>query len=35
MITAKIPLSEAVTAGFEELMANKDKHIKILIDPSQ
>lgn len=35
MITAKVPLSNAVSDGFEELVRNKDKHIKILVDPTQ
>ncbi|KAH0837715.1 chlorophyll synthesis pathway protein BchC [Fonsecaea pedrosoi CBS 271.37] len=33
MITSKIPLRDAVSKGFEELLKNKDRHIKILIDP--
>lgn len=31
MITARVPLKDAVTEGFEALIANKDKHVKILI----
>lgn len=33
MITARIKLKDAVAEGFEELLAHKDKHIKILINP--
>lgn len=32
MITSRIPLKEAVTQGFDELINNKDEHIKIMID---
>ncbi|BFZ62882.1 hypothetical protein YB2330_003992 [Saitoella coloradoensis] len=31
MITKKVALKDGVKGGFEELVANKDKHIKILI----
>lgn len=33
MITAIVPLSDAVSGGFMELMNNKAKHVKILIQP--
>ena len=33
MITAKISLNDAVTDGFDALLAQKDKHIKILVNP--
>ncbi|KAF2096105.1 GroES-like protein [Rhizodiscina lignyota] len=33
MITAVVPLSNAVDGGFEELVRNKAKHVKILIQP--
>lgn len=34
MVTSIVPLSEAVRGGFQELIAHKDKHVKILIQPS-
>lgn len=33
MITAKIALENAVEAGFDALLAQKDKHVKILVNP--
>jgi (R,R)-butanediol dehydrogenase/meso-butanediol dehydrogenase/diacetyl reductase len=33
MITAVVPLSNAVEGGFEELIRNKAEHVKILIQP--
>ncbi|KAK4556231.1 hypothetical protein LTR86_006928 [Recurvomyces mirabilis] len=33
MITAVVPLSDVVSGGFRELMNNKAKHVKILIQP--
>lgn len=35
MITSIIPLSNALSGGFEELVHHKDKHIKILIQPGR
>lgn len=35
MITSKVPLTSAVEQGFRELLLHKDRHVKILIDPSQ
>ncbi|AKK27856.1 MULTISPECIES: 2,3-butanediol dehydrogenase [Mycobacteriaceae] len=34
LITDELPLDAVVSRGFEELRANRDAHIKILIDPS-
>jgi hypothetical protein len=34
MITRKIGLTDAVTNGFEALIAEREKHVKILVDPS-
>lgn len=34
LITSRITLDEVVEHGFEELVNNKDQHIKILVDPS-
>ncbi|KAJ5521055.1 hypothetical protein N7463_001508 [Penicillium fimorum] len=31
MITAKVPLQDAIKDGFEELLASKDRHCKVLI----
>ena len=31
LITAKVPLEDAVTKGFEELIANKEKNFKVLL----
>lgn len=33
MVTARIGLDEAIDGGFEELIHNKDKHVKILVTP--
>ena len=33
MITSQILLDDVVTKGFEELVANKDDHIKIMVTP--
>lgn len=33
MITSRIPLDQAVTKGFEQLLTSRDKHVKILINP--
>ncbi|EHY55435.1 hypothetical protein HRR83_008867 [Exophiala dermatitidis] len=33
MVTSRIPLEEVVSKGFEELVNNRDDHIKILISP--
>ena len=33
MITARVPLEDAVKGGFEELINGRDKHVKILIKP--
>ncbi len=33
LITARIPLEEIVTGGIEELMHNRDAHVKILVHP--
>jgi hypothetical protein len=33
MITAKIALKNAVEDGFDTLLAQKDKHLKILVNP--
>lgn len=35
MITAKIGLRNAVTDGFDALLAQKDKHVKILVTPDE
>ena len=35
MITRRINLEDVVSKGFEELINNKDEHIKILISPRQ
>ena len=34
MITSKVPLEDAVKDGFEALLAQKDKHVKVLIKSS-
>lgn len=31
MVTARIPLQDAISGGFEELLRTKDKHCKILV----
>lgn len=33
LITARIALDDVVTKGFEELVNNKDDHVKILVTP--
>jgi (R,R)-butanediol dehydrogenase/meso-butanediol dehydrogenase/diacetyl reductase len=33
MVTSKIYIDDIVTKGFEELVNNKDQHIKILVTP--
>lgn len=33
MVTARIALDDVKAAGFEELLTNKDNHIKILVTP--
>ncbi len=33
LITSRIPLEEIVTGGIEELMNNRDAHVKILVHP--
>ncbi|KAK4934303.1 hypothetical protein LTR10_024388 [Elasticomyces elasticus] len=33
MVTSRIPLEDVVAKGFEELVNNRDEHIKILISP--
>lgn len=33
MITAKISLKNAITDGFDALLAQKDTHVKILVNP--
>jgi len=32
MITSRIPLKDAVKRGLDELLNNRDEHIKIMID---
>jgi (R,R)-butanediol dehydrogenase / meso-butanediol dehydrogenase / diacetyl reductase len=32
-ITKRIPLDDLVTSGFQELIQNKDEHVKILVQP--
>jgi (R,R)-butanediol dehydrogenase/meso-butanediol dehydrogenase/diacetyl reductase len=32
IITERIPLSNVVDGGFDELVAHKDRHVKILVD---
>jgi (R,R)-butanediol dehydrogenase / meso-butanediol dehydrogenase / diacetyl reductase len=34
LVTSCIPLSDIVEQGFEELVANRDRHVKILVHPS-
>lgn len=34
MITGRIPLKDAVVGGFDALILQKDKHVKILVDPN-
>jgi hypothetical protein len=33
MITRRVALKDVVQQGFEELLNNKDKHVKIMISP--
>lgn len=33
MITSRIHVDDVVTKGFDELIKNKDQHIKILVTP--
>lgn len=33
MVTSRIPLEDTVHGGFEELVNNRDSHVKILISP--
>jgi hypothetical protein len=33
MITSRIILEDVVTKGFEELITNKDHHVKIMVTP--
>lgn len=33
MITSRILLEDVVTKGFDELMTNKDDHVKIVVTP--
>ena len=33
MITSRVALDDVVAKGFEELVARKDNHVKILISP--
>lgn len=35
MVTSRIALEDVVHKGFEELVSNKDDHIKILVTPRQ
>lgn len=35
MVTRRVALEEVVQQGFEELINNKDKHVKILITPQR
>jgi hypothetical protein len=32
IITERVPLSDVVKGGFEELVAHNDRHVKILVD---
>lgn len=34
LITGRIPLDELITEGFEELLKNKESHLKILVRPN-
>ena len=34
LVTGRIALNDIVKKGFEELVNNKDQHIKILVNPS-
>lgn len=33
MVTARISLEDVVQGGFEQLVNNKDNHVKILVTP--
>lgn len=35
MITKKIPMDKVADQGFKTLIAEKDKHVKILVDMTQ
>ncbi|SMQ52514.1 unnamed protein product [Zymoseptoria tritici ST99CH_3D7] len=35
MITSRIALQDVVTKGFDELINNKDEHVKILVTPRE
>lgn len=35
MITSKIHIDDIVEKGFDELITNKDQHIKILVTPNR
>lgn len=35
MITSRIHLDDVVNLGFEELLQNKDNHVKILVTPKR
>ena len=35
MITSKIHIDDIVSKGFDELVKNKDQHIKILVTPDK
>jgi (R,R)-butanediol dehydrogenase/meso-butanediol dehydrogenase/diacetyl reductase len=34
LITSRVTLQEAIAGGFQELVRNRDGHVKILVDPS-
>lgn len=34
LVTSRIPISEVIDGGFKELVAHKDRHVKILVSPS-
>lgn len=34
-ITARIPLDELVTGGFDQLINNNEEHVKILVNPNE
>jgi threonine dehydrogenase-like Zn-dependent dehydrogenase len=34
MVTATLPLEDAVAKGFEQLIAGKHSHVKVLIQPN-
>ena len=35
MVTSRISVEDVVAKGFEELINNKDEHIKILVTPKK